>query len=777
MAGYDIVEGRETRSIAFDIGLNAGGTWTNTNIAYDTAIGGMPFIYAINDQNPYIRQTAQFRKEQFDNQTEPGEQSLTGWWLRSQSSFHDGCGINYADPTSGENNIQYRFNESKGVNVWTKGQVSLLDEYYIFHLTTEPIVLNGSARGRSMQSMRSVSWSGAGQTYNGIIFHDGYDVDKLVRWPETNGEYYIDDFINYNTGTADKVYAICDDGTYAYWVTNDTTGPAKLQVLKKGLDKQGTDPNTSLFTAAGVTVSNAVMEYVKDRIVMCVNNKVYEFATSATALPTALYTHSSTDVIYTGITASGTAIYVSWWNGAQSGIDKFTLSSNGTMPTLTSAIAAAAMTPGEKIHTISYYLGYMLIGTNKGLRVATVDDVGSISYGPLSPATRTPVYQIATRENFAYITAQQIGPLPADTRNDVGLIRVDLSNQVDTLRFAWANDVFYESNEGVAFAGLSDFGSAVGFFGQLEDIAFANPAKNQFTVTNKARTSNVVTLTVPGHSYVVGDGIYVLGVDSTIDTSTISYSGPQFRLITSVTTSTISFTAAGTNIASVACGGVVGIRGSVYIPKRFNNSGVYNPDKAANKVPSGYIKTGKIRYNTLEPKNFKRLIARCNVEDGTIALTTIDSNNTEYNNITYGDGTPSVEVATNEPAGPQEYLSYKFTLNRDTTTNYTGPVLNGYQVKATIATKRQRVIRFPVFCYDTETDKYNNQVGYEGRASERISALEQIESNGDIVTWQDLTTGEQRQCVIEQITFTRMTPPDRSFSGYGGIVTITIRTV
>jgi hypothetical protein len=68
-------------------------------------------------------------------------------------------------------------------------------------------------------------------------------------------------------------------------------------------------------------------------------------------------------------------------------------------------------------------------------------------------------------------------------------------------------------------------------------------------------------------------------------------------------------------------------------------------------------------------------------------------------------------------------------------------------------------------------------VGYEGRALDRIGQLETIEEDGDVVTWQDLTTGESRQCVIEQITFTRMTPPDRGFTGYGGMLTITIRTV
>jgi hypothetical protein len=99
------------------------------------------------------------------------------------------------------------------------------------------------------------------------------------------------------------------------------------------------------------------------------------------------------------------------------------------------------------------------------------------------------------------------------------------------------------------------------------------------------------------------------------------------------------------------------------------------------------------------------------------------------------------------------------------------------QIKATIATPRQRVIKFPVYCFDVETDKYNVMVGYLGRAFDRLSELEIIEENGDVVTWQDLTTGEFRQAVIEQINFTRLTPPDRGFSGYGGVVEITIRTV
>ncbi len=176
MAGRDITEGRSTRAIAVDVGVVSNTSiWQNTDIAYDVAIGGQPFIYAISDGNPYIRQTAPFRKEQFDNQTEPGEQSLTGWWIRSQSSFHNGAGITFFDPALVSNEGAYRFADSQGVDVWTEGQVTLLSSSTTAHVTTHPIESNG----RSFQQLRSIQWTTSGTTYDGVLLHDGYDVDKI----------------------------------------------------------------------------------------------------------------------------------------------------------------------------------------------------------------------------------------------------------------------------------------------------------------------------------------------------------------------------------------------------------------------------------------------------------------------------------------------------------------------------------------------------------------------------------------------------------------------
>jgi hypothetical protein len=510
-----------------------------------------------------------------------------------------------------------------------------------------------------------------------------------------------------------------------------------------------------MFQVNGTVVNNAVLEYTKERIVAAINNSIYEIAPTASALPTAVYTHPSTTHVWSSITSSGSAIYVAGWNGLVSSIVKFTLSTAGVMPTLTSAITAAELPIGEQVYKIKYYLGYMLIGTNKGVRVASVAGAqdGSISYGPLLFETTQPVFDFAVRDKFAWCAS-------GTTNGNSGLIRINLGNELSSLQFAYANDL--QSDELT-----SQFPTtALAFLGDTDRLIWVNAANLTNTVTNKQLTSNVATLTTgTDHGYSVGDIVFVSGVGAPFDgTPTIS----GYKVITAVpTATTFSYAVTNADIPSAAVSPV----GAVI------KGGTGWLQSATEYVPSGYLQTGYIRYNTLEPKNFKRLLGRGNFTYGSMTLETVTADGTAYDVVSYDSSVPPVEVTTSTPQEAQEYLGYKFILYRDADDSSRGPVMKGYQIKATIATPRQRVMRFPVYCYDVETDRYNVQVGYEGRAFDRIAQLESIEENGDVVTWQDLTTGESRQAVIEQISFTRLTPPDRGFTGYGGVIDITIRTV
>ena len=131
--GDDITEG-----IPYVLSNPAGATnYSATGVNYDMAIAGQPFFIAASDDSPYRRVTAKYRKEQYDQTREAGEQSLTGWWFRSQSTFHLGAGIKYFEPAQDES-LRFQYTESKGVDVFTKGQVTLLNSTASFVSATTP---------------------------------------------------------------------------------------------------------------------------------------------------------------------------------------------------------------------------------------------------------------------------------------------------------------------------------------------------------------------------------------------------------------------------------------------------------------------------------------------------------------------------------------------------------------------------------------------------------------------------------------------------------------
>ena len=732
---HDITEG-----IPYVLSNPAGSTnYSATGEAYDVAIGGLPFFLLNSDDAPYRRVTAQYRKQQIDQSREPGEQTLTGWWLRSQSSFHYGQGIKFFEPIQDES-LRFQYTESKGLDVWTRGQATLLKSCTQQHTITGGIQTNG----RPWQYMRSIQWDKNSNTYNGVLLSDEYDVDKVfpkitvsinnkaltsnVATLTTtaahglstgmqititgvdatfNGEYTITGvpttttftyaktasnvtstavspvgtgvaevihFIDYNSGTDYPVNAICDDGVYAYWVTNVlNAGTPRLRVYKKLLTDDSSVSPTLMITQNSITVNNAVMEYTKERIIMAVNDSIYEFASSATTLPTAVFQHQDPDHIFTSITSSGAAIYVAGYSGIQSNIYKFTLdTTTGAMPTLSQAITAAELPVGETTFKISYYLGYMCIGTNQGVRIAQVSDTdGSIAYGPLLFESTQPVYDFAFRDKYIWASTGVEG--------QVGVTRIDLGAQIGQLIFAYAWDLYDPSDA------LGHYTTACSFMGDTNRLAFCNAGNG-----------------ADGYAYVESD---------------------------------------------------------------------------TDLIAEGYLQTGFVRYNTLEGKIFKIVYPRIDTTDGGIDIQSIAPDNEEVTIGSFSDGETVPEINIGYPTGAQQYLGFKFTLKRKTGSTTLGPLFTGYQIKALPAIPRQRLIQYPVMCYDHEMDKFNNEVGYEGSAWARMSQLESVENVGDTIKIEDFRTGETYIGLIEEMDFINRTPTDKRFTGFGGLLLVTIRSV
>ena len=762
MSGRDITEGRANYAIAVDLGLRTGNVWQNTGDAYDVAIGGLPFLLDISDKNPYERGTAPFRKQQFDSQRDPGEQSLSNWWIRSQSSFHSGEGVQFYDPFANPFSTtlasnSYRYNNSLGVDVFdTVGQATLL------------------RRAKKTQNTSSAA-SISAVTVNGN--------DRILL--QDDGALKITDgttssMTTLSSGVATTIYASCNDGVNAYYIDANNI----VKVALSGGSTSSVRPVTS--------VTSATMAYVKQRIVVGINNAIYEFPTSSvgpytvtytvldatkstatfttsinhalrvgdritvasiatggaayngtytvasitpntvsvfntnTSNPlqaqsagtitlgaaTPIYTHPNPDWKWTSIAEGGAAIYAAGYVGANSAVYKFSLDTSGAMPTLTSGVIAAVVPDGEIIHQIYVHLmAYILMGTNKGVRAGAISDAtGNITYGPLMVHTERPVRGFTAHNSFVY-AATSFSNIDEQS-NYPGVYIIDLSNEIDNLRFAVATHIYAEditSGEAIDVAHL----------GRTNQLAFIAG-----TVTDAVTTTGNL-------------GLYV--------------------------------------------------------------------QSATELYPSGWLQTGYIRFNTLEQKNFKRVVGRGDfgtpplylanysndpqlivdtfnnsvngTSKGSMTISSRDMKGNLYDIVSYDNTTGTPESTITSPGGAQDAIGLRFTLYRDANDISISPVFKGYQLKAVPATPRSRIIKVPLLNFDTETDKYNSTQGWEGRAYTRLSALEDAEAAGDVLTWQDFRTGETVQCLIEEIAFVNTTPPDKKLTNFGGTIILTIRTV
>ena len=633
--GDDITEG-----IPYTLSNPAGSTtYSATGEAYDVAIGGLPFFLLNSDDSPYRRVTAQYRKQQIDQSREPGEQTLTGWWLRSQSSFHLGAGIKFFEPIQ-EESLRFQYTESKGVDVWTRGQATLLNDTASFYAGAAPAQLIGVNDG----------------TNDCIYVTDGTALKKITS---AGASTTIT-----QAGTASTIYSLTTDGSNYYFINGTKVHKGSVGA---------TPADSEIYNTPGVT--RATIRFVKQRLLLAIGNVLYELnanATGSAALPTALYTHPNANWVWSSIAEGPQAIYVSGYdpNGTSSSVFKINLDAavpnSLGFPTLSVPTVIIDMPDGERINDFDVYLGvYAVLATSLGFRVGIADATGDVQYGPLL-FKDAPCNAIAFRDNFAYLTSKVDG--------EAGLVRVDLSTIVipNSLFFPWAWDLIA--------TGTTTTASQVAFFGNSDRAAFTNG----------------------------------------------------------------------------------------------NNTWA---ESTTSVVPTGYLRTGYIRYNTLELKIFKLMQARIDTANGGINIDSVDSEDNFYRIGTFAQQSVVPEININYPQASQEYLGFQFTLTRSTTDVSKGPLFTGYQIKSLPAIPRQRLIQYPLSCYDHESDHFGVEAGYEGSAYYRMNQLESIENVGDTIRVEDFRTGESYIGLIEELDFRNATPSDKRFSGFGGTLLVTIRTV
>ena len=716
---------------------NNGTTYENTANNYDIAVGGLPFFIGPNKDYPYKRETAQYRKQQIDQQKEPGEQTLTGWWLRSQSSFHYGAGIRYEEPIQGET-VGMRFNKSAGVDVFNIGKVTLLPDVTKQHdVTNVPLMVGGTdtngvdvviwADGANLYrttaagTTTSLTYGGTGSilavTQDGANYYAA-NATGIYKGPltgATSGTLIFTHPASVGTVTAVsmnwvKQRIIAGVNNYIFEVTPITSYTVNAALLATNIATLITSTAHNFVVGSQITVASLSSPYNGTWVVTEVpsatqvsfyhNNADVAFATGLTGtvvlasnntLP--VYAHPNPTWVWTGICEGPNAIYIAGYVGDSSTVYRLSLDTTGQVPLLTKALTAADMPKGERIYALGSYVGkYMVFGTSKGIRVGQIDTSGFVSsgyitYGPITVVTNgydpssgtnlngSPCKSITFNDRFAYCTVTNYID-NGDGTYSSGLVKIDLSREITPNQMAYATHLRVPSTAEV-------------------------PAVCVIGSTNKLAIG------------VTGVGLYF---------------------------------------------------------------------QASTLVTNGYIQTGQIRYFTLEDKHFELVKLRQTTPMvGSLKLSSVDANDAITDIMTGADGfdfTQDITGLDQFDLAPKESIGLKFTLYSAASQAVgTEDSFNGYQLKALPAVRRQRIYTVPLLNYDFEGDKNNMTVGYEGRASERLQTLETIESNGDVIIFQDFTNGETVRCVIESVTFVRETPPERRFTGFGGRIVLQIRTV
>lgn len=424
-----------TESIPTSISARIGNpVYVNKTVAADVVINDMAFMLAIDDEHTYQRQTSDFRRQQIDTSKESGEQSLNQWWVRDQSSWHHGAGVNFYEPGSIDT-TEYRYAKSMGVDVWTQGQATLLKS------CSQLVAVSTGQDARVASIVLSGQDALVGLAGGTMFRHDG-----TTRTSYTGGTGLLGDPVV----TGAKILSGSTSGLWA----GDATGT--------------TLTNLWTTTYSGPTQC----WWVKSRIIASQGPKLIDLTLAGGSIDsqTPLYTHPDPGWTWVSMTSAPAAIMAAGYSNGYGAIYQFVLTDAGSnlTPTLGSAILIADFPPGEEVHSLESYLSqYIAIGTSKGVRIGTMTSNYTITgvnvtYGPLTILTSSPVTSLSASDRFVY------AGIASDLDGNSGLARIDLSSEVDTQRFAWAYD---------AQAHVSGPVRSVSFLGVSGRVAFGIQGK------------------------------------------------------------------------------------------------------------------------------------------------------------------------------------------------------------------------------------------------------------------------------------------------------------
>jgi hypothetical protein len=312
---------------------------------FPVAINGRPYMLDMAS-NQFNRQYDARVRDSVDQSTEPGEGAINpqGLWRRSQSSWHYGAGQQYSDSSDSE---AFRFYESKGLNVWDRGKLTLLPD-------TQQVRASANAN-LQMTTADSRVYVTDGQA---VLFTT--DLSSFTAVTGTDASDLVD---------------IASDGFNVFY-----------SYASGDIDQTNAGVGTNSDYVTGIEAGN--MDYVKGRLMVAgqgadkhrIWNITHAPGGSATNNPSPLFSHANTNFSWVGFAAGQNHIYCAGFAGNKSLIYKIDIKPDAT--DLTAPTVAGELPLGEVVQTIEGYLGFLLIGLQDGFRFCSSDGEGNLVIGP-----------------------------------------------------------------------------------------------------------------------------------------------------------------------------------------------------------------------------------------------------------------------------------------------------------------------------------------------------------------------------------------------------------
>lgn len=697
--------------------------WKVDAAAYDWRLAGLHFNTAISPENPYERAFSRVNKQAIDQSPQPGDQSLDGWWIRSQTDWSGGAGYEFMEPIS-EDPIPRTFNWSYGVNPWTPGKL---------YLHRKPSLCVTIALDTGADPVMAVHADTAGTPY--LYLAVGTKVYRfLVENLKTVG---------YTVTTLGSPYC---------------TLPSKVTglVVAEGWLLACTDAHgvyrvqASPFQLFKSTAGNKISAWwAKDRLILAAGRNLYEQAVPPALVDidtiTPIVSQAETSWRWVSVTAGPRGILVAGRGTTSSSISLITLDPDGGLPTLAAPFVVAEFPSNERVLEISAYLSrFLLISTTAGSRMAVIDADGTITYGPL---LRTPYLngKFSTFDRFAWSSVDDAG------EGRSGLIRFDLSEVSGETRVAWATDLRIPANGGTvvgqeilgqdytailskssdnanALLYISQEGSATEDYGVIQSGAIRMGA----TVSK-----NWARLNLSASPAMVGS-IEAKVVTNEVVATVGTMSNPTYEIEWKIADEALS-----SQIAAVQ---LKLFKGSVS-----GGTPVTPPAPTPTPTPGPEPGVGEQSWGSI------------------LAYTwdDIDGLWVRWDDLGGGPTTPDLPSPVTPTPEPNPVVPVPPSAT---------PILESWALRAVPAIERTELVRIPFLAFDGEVDTRGVPMGTTGSALARYKELVNRVGEGRVVTLVNLNTGDSELVVVDDLSFRQVGKESRG-STFGGVIDVVARVL